>query len=209
MSKNYVFNKTIEQGQGQAQAPGTPKSNPFGQRRHETSGGGSRQSYSDWKKNGPNKVDTPLNMDSLEEFPTLGSLKLPATAPKPSVSGVSLAERLKITIATEATMLPSSRLREEKMSQNEVITMKLSSLTAKRIQQKREEQERKRREVEEDEKNYEWQMSKEIGSADVYAEHEDLEEEYPPYAAITPPYPETAGEKNEKDEKEEKDDDNN
>ena len=114
-------------------------------------------SYRSWKK----KVATeaPLNLQNTSEFPLLGSVK----STKIIQQGVSLAEKLKKTIQAEEELSSTARFQKsslhKKSESSDLKVLPMPSLFGK-LRQEKEQEEQKRAEIQEDEENYRWQISR-------------------------------------------------
>lgn len=143
------------------------------ERRQESS----PQDYNRWKTK--EQKSKPLTAD---DFPPLGSTNA-VTASNPVIvpKGPSLAERLRVTIAKEEEEASSRRFRKEEEAQQEswgtATTLNLSKTHHSYAQKKREDEARRASEREAEEKNYDWQVSREIV--------QELEDDCPPYASTT------------------------
>lgn len=130
--------------------------------------------YSAWKKQEEKKK--PLTAD---DFPPLGGAN-PICMPKSESKGPSLAERLKVTIAKEEEEATMRRFRKEDEPVDRyepVASLQLGKVLHGRHQKKKEQEEQRQAEWEQDEKNYDWQVSRDIV--------QESEEPYPPYACTT------------------------
>jgi len=102
-----------------------------------------------------------LNLQNPNDFPSLSSVK-PLTIPQ----GVSLAEKLKMTIQAEEEFSSITRFQKSRVSplsrpsELEVLTIPnfITSLRRKKI----EEENKKKAEIQEEEENYRWQISRSI-----------------------------------------------
>jgi len=120
-------------------------------------------SYRTWKHKtavAPMSEKT-LNLQNPNDFPSLSSVK-PLTIPQ----GVSLAEKLKMTIQAEEEFSSITRFQKSRVSplsrpsELEVLTIPnfITSLRRKKI----EEENKKKAEIQEEEENYRWQISRSI-----------------------------------------------
>lgn len=125
--------------------------------------------YSSWKNNDPRTDMTKvvnMNLKLEKDFPSLSAPRQ-ATAPPQPKGGVSLAEKLKMSIAKDEEEANLKRFRKSQQdkehSRDEYIPLNvfpMYSITKKRTEDA--ERMESRRQAEEEEANYRWQISRSI-----------------------------------------------
>ena len=126
-------------------------------------------SYRTWKyKTAPApSVETTINLESTNDFPSLVSVK-PVTSQK----GVSLAEKLKKTIEAEEELSSMTRFQKSRVSPkpSELQVLPMSNFVATLRRKKQEADEQKKAELQEEEENYRWQISRNMYRSEHIAE---------------------------------------
>ena len=116
-------------------------------------------SYRTWKYKTAPAPEAPLNLQSVSDFPSLGSVK--PVMLQQGVS-VSLAEKLKKTIQAEEELSSMARFQKSRVSPkpSELQVLPMSNFIATLQRKKQEKEDQKKAEIQEEEDNYRWQMSR-------------------------------------------------
>ena len=126
-------------------------------------------SYRTWKyKTAPApSVGTTLNIESTNDFPSLGSVK-PVTSQK----GVSLAEKLKKTIQAEEELSSMARFQRSRVSvvPSELEVLRMPNFVATLRRKRQEAEEQKKAELHDEEENYRWQISRSMYRSEQVSE---------------------------------------
>lgn len=126
-------------------------------------------SYRTWKyKTTPAPPET-LNLQNPNDFPSLGSVK-PTTIPQ----GLSLAEKLKMTIQAEEELSSITRFQKSRLSlsskPSELQVLTMPNFVASLRRKKQEAEDQKKAEIQEEEENYRWQISRNMYRSEQEAE---------------------------------------
>ena len=113
------------------------------------------------------EVEKTLNLQNSNDFPSLGSVK-----PVTLAHGVSLAEKLKRTIQAEEELSTMARFQKSRVSvaPNELQVLPMSNFVANLRKKKQEAEDQKKNEIQEEEDNYLWQISRTMYRSEQVAE---------------------------------------